>query len=60
MAVSIENDPDLWELCKELAELGGGIKTRLEPALAMNLTRCESILSGPPYELHEKGMSRTV
>ena len=25
-----ENDEDIWDLCKELEELGGGIQTRLE------------------------------
>ena len=25
-----ENDEDIWDLCKELEELGGGIATRLE------------------------------
>ena len=60
MAVLVENDADLWELCKELQELGGGIRTRLEPTISLNLTRCEELLEGPPYELHESGMHRPV
>ena len=34
-----ENDEDIWDLCKELEELGGGIQTRLERITSLKLMK---------------------
>jgi|LakMenEpi03Aug12_release.lakeMendotaPanAssembly.Ray.scaffolds.fasta_scaffold189138_1 hypothetical protein len=36
MAIVIQNT-DLWELCNELEQLGGGIKTKLEQMSLINI-----------------------
>jgi hypothetical protein len=46
----VEQDSELWQLCKELEELGGGISTRLEPVSLLNLTRSDEW--DPPYVKH--------
>ena len=45
-------DSEIWQLCKELEELGGGIKTRLEPLHILSMTRCDEV--DPPYIKHSE------
>lgn len=40
MAIVIQNT-DLWDLCNELEQLGGGINTKLEHLSIMNITKAD-------------------
>ena len=62
MALLIQQDTELWSLCKELESLGGGIKTRLESISLLNISK-NDIVNGsePPYLKHEQnGTSRQL
>ena len=57
------DEEDIWDLCKELEELGGGIQTRLERITSLKLMRkedrqIEAEDSGlPPYLIIESEAS---
>jgi hypothetical protein len=54
----VEQDSELWQLCKELEELGGGISTKLEPVSLLNLTRSDE--HDPPYVKHCDGTASNL
>lgn len=47
----VAHDSDLWQLCKELESLGGGIDTRLEKVSVLSLTKDDDY--NPPYLRHD-------
>lgn len=55
MALHAVQDTDLWQLCKELESLGGGINTRLESVALLSMTKSEE--HNPPYLKHEADYS---
>ena len=59
-----DEDDNIWDLCRELEELGGGIQTRLERISSMHLLKmpahlAESSAGLPPYLVVEEQGTET-
>lgn len=53
----VDDEDNIWDLCKELEELGGGIQTRLERVSYLRLVKkpptSDADMGLPPYLLIE-------
>lgn len=59
MAIVIQNT-DLWDLCNELEQLGGGINTKLEHLSIMNITKTDCEDDSLQYLMHQDGEIKTM